>query len=113
MRCSLALLLIAVLVAGLVMLVVPISLGSDKLPPVLRMEQDGYVYTYHVLSGTEALFDLRLDPRLLKNLAPSMPDRAFEMRRRLSFRYRVADLADLRKKEDPTRRSLEAHGYLR
>lgn len=67
----------ALLVAAVVAVAIVVARregGDDpepRAPPsLLEIERDGLRWTYHLPSGTEALFDLATDPRCLRNLAP-------------------------------------------
>jgi len=57
--------------------------GPDpRVPPsLLEIERDGLRWTYHLPSGTEALFDLTTDPRCLRNLAPERAADADRLRK--------------------------------
>ena len=90
----------------------PGSSAREKLPPILEETEDGLLFTYHVLTGTEGLFDLRTDPRCLRNLLGERPDDAAVLRRRLCVRVRVDDLSELSDPEDPQLIRLRNLGYL-
>ena len=86
----------------------------DPLPHVLTIEEGDLLYTYHMLSGTEALFDVQEDPNLLRNLCRVRPVDAVALRRELSTRFGVVDLQELREKSrDPLLERLQSLGYLR
>jgi hypothetical protein len=88
------------------------SRGPSTVPSILRIEENGLRYTYHVVSGTEALFDTHADPRALKNLAPDRPEDARRLRARLEEQLEVESLEDLRATQRETIRELESLGYL-
>jgi len=44
------------------------------------IERDGYRYAYHIITGTEALFDLRADPACRQNLASQIPEQTKKLR---------------------------------
>jgi len=79
---------------------------------VLRYERDGLLYTYHVLTETEALFDLDGDPRCLENLKLIRWRDAVTLRRWLERELGVASLRELKDAEDPVLLRLKSLGYL-
>ena len=88
--------------------------AETSLPPVLTLEEGEYLYTYHVLSGTEALFQPKDDPHLVRNLARQRPDDALALRLKLSRNLGVTDLPDIRERRtDLLRQRLVSLGYLR
>jgi len=104
---------IAVLAILAIGFLVPFS-EPDQLPHVLTIEEGDLLYTYHMLSGTEALFDVREDPNHVRNLCRVRTDDAVALRRELSTRFGVVDLRELREKSrDPLMERLQSLGYLR
>jgi hypothetical protein len=88
--------------------------APSELPPVLVVEDGDLVYTYHRLSGTEALFEKKVDPRQLHNLARLRPDDATALRLKLAMKLGVADLRELTEpRTDDLRNHLVSLGYLR
>ena len=79
---------------------------------VLRYERGGLLYTYHVLTETEALFDLDSDPRCLKNLSSDRWRDAVALRRRLEREIGVMSLHGLKNPDDPVLQRLRSLGYL-
>ena len=64
----------AILAVAAAAVAVVVSRRNDEHAPppsLLEVERDGLRWTYHLPSGTEALFDVAKDPRCLENLAPS------------------------------------------
>jgi hypothetical protein len=103
----------AVLLAALLLLF-PAPGPEAGLPPVLSVQKGELLYTYHVLTRTEALFDTGEDPRRLRNLCRRHPEDVVELRLDLCRRYGVSDLARLgTSKTDSLRRQLASLGYLR
>jgi hypothetical protein len=86
--------------------------AADVVPSTLRAERDGFVYEFHVASGSEGLYDTAADPRHLKNVIASHRDVADACRRELEARHRVASLESLRAKFAEEIRRLRALGYL-
>lgn len=87
-------------------LVVPLALllltgcpaaESPSPETVLRVEQDGLLYAFHMLTGTESLFDLEHDPRCLRNLAPWRPADVARLRNELERRRGIENLDVWRK----------------
>ncbi len=98
---------------------VPDTGSSDpdsRVPPVLRIEDNGLRYTFHLPSGLEGLFDLDEDPRCLKNLARERPGDAMRLREQLTRRLRdemgVERLEDLRATFREREEQLRSLGYL-
>jgi hypothetical protein len=84
--------------------------GSER--GVISLDRDGFRYVFHPVTGDEALFDLRADPRQLRNLIRERWDQAHRMRRLLEQERGVESLDALRADEEETIRSLRALGYL-
>lgn len=53
--------------AGVVIILMGPRAGHppEPQPSVLEIQEDGLLYTYHVLTDSEALFDLHRDPQRL------------------------------------------------
>ncbi len=79
---------------------------------VLEYRDGDLLYTFHIPTGTEALFDLDRDPCCLDNILPENRDLAAFARRRLERAFHVQSLEDLRDQGDPVLRSLRGLGYL-
>jgi hypothetical protein len=79
---------------------------------VLEFRQGGLVYTFHIPTGTEALFDLKKDPRSLNNLLPTMRKEGSAIRKLLEKKLRVDSLEDLRDENSPVLKSLRGLGYI-
>lgn len=79
---------------------------------VVQLTEGAYQYTFHLVTGTEALFNLEKDPRALKNLAREQPERTERLRLRLLDEMKVGSLEDLRSSEQDTIDRLKALGYL-
>jgi hypothetical protein len=86
--------------------------GASEENGVLRFEEAGLVYTYHTLTGSEGLFDLETDPRLLQNLIVTRPRDARRLRKALERELSVESLEELRQEQDSEIRALESLGYL-
>ena len=87
---------------------------EEPIPHVLSIEEGGYLYTYHVLSRTEALFDATDDPKRLRNLSRSRPNETALLRGKLARRLGLAELTDLDETDvDPLRAKLKSLGYMR
>lgn len=90
----------------------PAVAPDEESPAVLRIEEDGWLYTYHVPTDTEGLFDVQNDPRCLKNLLDSHRTEAARLRRTLERRLGVRDLREMLDPNDPTVENLRGLGYL-
>jgi hypothetical protein len=91
--------------------------GAEKPAPPsavkILTERDGaFEYTFHLITGGEALFDVERDPRRLTNLLQTKPDLARRLRESLSKRLGLSDLKILLDPNDPKRKALEDLGYL-
>ncbi len=84
----------------------------DSPPPVVHIEREGMLYSYHVITGTEALFDLRTDPECRKNLVTVRREEALRLRRELETDLELDSLDQLRDEDDPQIRILRSLGYL-
>ncbi len=89
--------------------------GTEPPPPVpsvLTYQSDGLRYTFHAVTGGEALFDVEADPSLLRNLLPPRFDDARRLRRLLEIELGVESLDDLREVHRTKIDELESLGYL-
>ena len=62
------------------------SVPTGAPPAILEIEREGLRWTYHLPSGTEALFDLAKDPRCLDNLAQERRPDCERLRREVEER---------------------------
>ena len=85
---------------------------ARRTPGIVQIEEDGLRYTYHLLSGTEALFDTRSDPRSLRNLLPERSGEGRRLRRQLERELEVPTLEDLRRERQDEIDDLKSLGYL-
>ena len=76
------------------------------------MDEGSLRYTYHLVSGTEALFDIERDPRCLVNLARERPEEVRRLSRALADQLEVGSLEELRDLHQETIDRLRALGYL-
>ena len=81
-------------------------------PAVLVLEHDGFRYTYHAVTGAEALFDLTRDPGRLVNLRRDRPNMCRRFRGMLMAREKVRDLRELRGRHRDEIEGLRSLGYL-
>ena len=79
---------------------------------LLTQDADGYRYVFQLVTGREALYELRTDPFRIRNLADTDPDRARAMRKSLESRLGVFTLDSLRWRHADTIRTLRTLGYL-
>ncbi len=86
--------------------------ADDPSAAVVSIDADGFRYAYHVTTGTEALFDLRDDPRQLRDVLPEHPELAKSLRRAVEERLHVESLDALRRRHADTIRRLQSLGYL-
>jgi hypothetical protein len=84
----------------------------DDSAAVLVLDHDGFRYTYHLISGTEGLFDISHDRATLINLNSDRPRMCRRFREMLEAREKVADLSDLRERYRNEIEGLRALGYL-
>ena len=85
---------------------------AEGNPGVVHYDQGSLRYTYHLVSGTEGLFDLDADPRGLENLVTHRPDDARRLRQLLQVELGVGSLEELRAPYRDTIERLRALGYL-
>ncbi len=85
---------------------------AEKAVGVVFTERDGFRYEYHAPSGLESLFDLRKDPKCLRNVAMANADLVRACRGELETSLGVKSLEELRAPYAETIRRLEALGYL-
>ncbi len=109
----------AVLVAlGLVLSVFVVACGdADPIldgegAPVLEYRYRDLLYTFHLPTGTEALFDLTRDPDCLDNILPQHREEAAQARDELEKSLRIDSLEHLRDKDSPVLQSLRGLGYI-
>lgn len=88
------------------------SRTGDRTDGSVHLDRDGFRYTFHTVTGDEALFDVRNDPRLLRNVIRQEPARAAELRRALERAHGVESLEELRAAHRAEIEALEAFGYL-
>jgi hypothetical protein len=87
-------------------------LSPHETPAVLAIDHDGYCYTYHVVTGSEALFDVTRDPERLINLLSDRPLVGRRLRGLLEEREKVEDLGVLRGSYRTEIADLRTLGYL-
>lgn len=85
---------------------------GDLRASVVTIDADGFRYAYHATTGTEVLFDVKNDPRLLVNVIGDHPLLAAGMRRSLETRLHVDSLESLRVLHAESIRRLQSLGYL-
>ena len=85
---------------------------TQDVPGVVSCERGGYRYEYHALSGTDALYDVRADPRHLQNIVRDHADVAGDLRRSLQAQLGVSDLSALRGGYVEAISRLRSLGYL-
>ena len=108
-----ALLAVAATAGVVTILLVPrASHPPAPQPSVLEIQEDGLLYTYHVPTNSEALFDVSRDPQCLKNLIGSRGSDAAELHRALERKLGIDDLRDLLDPADQTVEALRGLGYL-
>lgn len=81
-------------------------------PSLLKIQDRNLLFTYHVPTDTEGLFDLSKDPKCLHNLVNSRPADAARLRRALERRLGVRDLREMLNPNDRTVQTLRGLGYL-
>ena len=104
-------------VLGLVLSVFVVACGDtdamlDEGCSVLEYRHRDLLYTFHLPTGTEALFDLSVDPDCLDNVLPKRQKEAAHVRKTLEESLRVRDLEDLRDEDSPVIQSLKGLGYI-
>jgi hypothetical protein len=86
-----------------------------SIPPVLHYDEGGLRYTYHVVSADEGLFDLSVDPKMLKNLRGARPDDARrlreELQKRLREKFGVETLEEVRRARQDAIDRMRGLGY--
>lgn len=83
----------------------------SAVPAVVVHEEDGLRFTYHVPTATEGLFDLKSDPRMLKNLGPERPADVKRLRAALTKKLEVESLEELQHAHRDLIDRLHALGY--
>ncbi len=79
---------------------------------VLEYRQQDLLYTFHLPTGTEALFNLKTDPECLDNILRTNRKEAARVRLRLEQKLRVESLEELRDQDNPVLLSLRGLGYI-
>lgn len=113
-RIAVALVVLAAALGAVVLLAPPDPAGPDRdgVPSILRHDDGGLRFTYHVPTGAEGLFDLANDPKCLRNLAEERPADLARLRADVLRRIGVKDLAELRTGDDADlAERLRALGY--
>ena len=85
---------------------------AREIPAILTIGHDGYLYTYHVVTGAEALFDVTRDSELLDNLLSDHPQLGHRLRGMLEDREEVEDLRQFQESFQDEIDGLRALGYL-
>jgi hypothetical protein len=80
---------------------------------VLEIRSGDLKYTYHVVSGTEGLFDLSRDPGMLTNQVRASWREGLLLRRRLERSLGVASLSETRPTGERDYEIMRGHGYVR
>lgn len=107
-------LVLAAFVAGGLAAVATATPRDDAAPvtAVLTYDDDGFRYTYHVLTGDESLFDFRADPRELHDLSKNRPELTLKLRHALESKLHVDRLDALQRDKGDAIRTLRSLGYL-
>jgi len=84
----------------------------DATSAVLEYRHKDLLYTFHIPTGTEALFNLRADPSCLDNILRNNREKAAEARLQLEKELRVDSLEELRDENNPVLQSLRGLGYI-
>jgi len=107
-----------VLVLGIFGAVLTVCIHHDtgpepaaEVPAILHYDSGGLRFTYHVPTGSEGLFDLAADPKMLTNLAPARPADAARLREELRRKIGVESLDDLRRARRDLIDRLHGLGY--
>ncbi len=90
----------------------PVEEEVPGTPGVLLLQDGNLLYTYHIVSRTEGLFDVTLDPECLRNLARERPGETARLRSMLVAEMGVASLAELGAVYEPLAARLRGLGYL-
>jgi hypothetical protein len=70
---------------------------KKPLPPLLTYQEGALLYSFHVPTGSEELYDLEADPSRRDNLAVKRAEDTARLRQLLTKKLGVKDLEDLRK----------------
>jgi hypothetical protein len=93
-----------------------VSCGRDPventIASVLEYRQGDLLYTFHIPTGTEALFDVVKDPDCLQNILPGNREDAAAARKQLEQEIGVDSLEELRDENNPVLKSLRGLGYI-
>jgi hypothetical protein len=112
-RVAIAAVLLGLFAAGLTMCIRR-DTGPEpaaQVPAILHFDDGGLRFTYHVPTGSEGLFDVAADPKMLRNLAPERPDDTARLREELRRKLGVESLSDLRRARQDLIDRLHALGY--
>ena len=82
-----------------------------QMPAILRHDSGGLRFTYHVPTGSEGLFDIATDPKMLTNLAAARREDTARLREELRKSLGVESLADLRRAQQDLIDRLHGLGY--
>jgi len=87
---------------------------AEPLPAngILECREGDLLFTYHLITDSESLFDVKADPECLRNLAGDRPEDTARLRNRVAARYGVDDIATLRESRHEEIEHLEQLGYL-
>ena len=80
--------------------------------PIQTLDENGWRFTVHLPTGSEALYDLQSDPRCRTNVMREHPDRADRMRGALLRRCGVQTMEELRAPHQELTDALRRLGYL-
>jgi hypothetical protein len=112
-RISIAARLTTILVLGTLLVACDdSSTVLNESASVLEYRHDGLLYTFHLTTGTEALFDTDADPDCLDNLLHSRREEAAHVRSELEKSLHVGSLEELRDEDSAVLQSLKGLGYI-
>lgn len=80
--------------------------------PVQTLDDGDLRYTFHAVTGMEAIFDLQSDPECRENIAAERPDDVDRLRLLLLERLGIGSLDVLRARHAGQTAQLRALGYL-
>ena len=70
---------------------------KGPLPTLLTYQEGDLLYSFHVPTGSEELYNLKIDPSRRDNLAVTRAEDAARLRQLLTKKLGVKDLEELRK----------------
>lgn len=101
---------LAILLAGGAVWYFAIRTEEKPMPSILTYQEGDLLYSFHVPTGSEELYDLKADPARHENLARPRKADTDRLRQLLTKKLGIEDLEELR--NGKVIDALKAHGYM-